>query len=55
MYVCMHNLFKVGKIYKDSELYLQDIQSLIKTEMFAGTSTTTILDSWYKFHTIGVT
>ena len=32
MYVCMYNLFKVGKIYKDSKLYLQDIQSLIKTD-----------------------
>ena len=28
----MCNLFKVGKIYKDSKLYLQDIQSLIKTD-----------------------
>ena len=27
----MYNLFKVGKIYEDSKLYLQDIQSLIKT------------------------
>ena len=32
MYVCMYNLFKVGKIYKDSKIYLQDIQSLIKTD-----------------------
>ena len=32
MYVCMYNLFKVGKIYKDSKLYLQDIQSLIKID-----------------------
>ena len=30
--VCVCNLFKVGKIYKDSKLYLQDIQSLIKTD-----------------------
>ena len=28
----MYNSFKVGKIYEDSELYLQDMQSLIKTE-----------------------
>ena len=28
----MYNLFKVGKIYKDSKLYLQDIKSLIKTD-----------------------
>ena len=32
MYVSMYNLFKVGKIYKDCKLYLQDIQSLIKTD-----------------------
>ena len=32
MYVCMYDLFKVGKIYKDSKLNLQDIQSLIKTD-----------------------
>ena len=32
IYVCMYNLFKVGKIHKDSKLYLQDIQSLIKTD-----------------------
>ena len=28
----MYNLFKVGKNYKNSNLYLQDIQSLIKTD-----------------------
>ena len=28
----MYNSFKVGKIYKDSKLYLEDIQSLIKTD-----------------------
>ena len=32
MYVCMYNSFKVGKIYKDSKLYLQDIKSLIKSD-----------------------
>ena len=32
MYLCVYNLFKVGKFYKDSKLYLQDIQSLIKTD-----------------------
>ena len=32
MYVCMYNLFKLGKNYKDSKLYLQDIQLLIKTD-----------------------
>ena len=32
IYVCMCDLFKVGKIFKDSKLYLQDIQSLIKTD-----------------------
>ena len=31
----MYNLFKVGKIYNDSKLYLQDIQSLIKTDDIA--------------------
>ena len=31
-YVSMYNLFKVGKIYKNSKLYLHDIQSLIKTD-----------------------
>ena len=28
----MYDLFKVGKIYKDRKLYLQDIQLLIKTD-----------------------
>ena len=28
----MYNLFKVGIIYKDSKLYLQDIQSLSKID-----------------------
>ena len=28
----MYNLFKLGKNYKDSKLYLQDIQLLIKTD-----------------------
>ena len=32
MYVCMYNLFKVGKIYNNSKLYSQDIQSLIRTD-----------------------
>ena len=32
MCVCKYNLLKVGKIYKDSKLYLQHIKSLIKTD-----------------------
>ena len=28
----MYNLFKVGKIYEDSKLYLQDIKPLIKAD-----------------------
>ena len=31
MYVCMYNLFSVGKIYNNIKLYLQYIQSPIKT------------------------